>query len=467
MSDHLVARLKKDLFSLSDEMSEFCDKIKGGEKRIDDYNEFFKNPYKKNKDGSLYYNLPYTEEIIVEREIIPEKKNLIEPVSNNLLTENKSPFYQFFHNSIKTIQKLFNKKKKVSSLESLVVEKEIEEVKPIIEKKTILQEKNYLTEINDDKSFIMELVRYLEENNSFVLKNSKGEVLTGEYSGPQIKIYPDSNILISNASKDYKGFIKKLSDSSPSLVKDELGIIIKESYHGGFKNKDISNCSKTILGENPFLKRYPVDCVQGKSSSQLFKIINEFYDNEVNSISNFVDRNTLQMSYNAIKGNCEDAFNSFLGRAEDYLSEIKTEGKSPISRYLNHEDYKRWVAKTMMNICKNCKDNYRADKIITSTTMALNLVDEKNKHLIISADSDIGFYMDTFVKEIIPEYISESIIDILEKNHRKPSEFHVKALSEAVRGMYNLNMDDSNGQKLTLGLFYNPHIKELRKIEHS
>ena len=457
MSNHRISNWKKELFSLSDEMKNLHSLISVSEKLNNDYRIFFENPFRKNKDGSLYYNFPYTEEKVIEREVQREVK---QSIINDSKEETKSLLYHLFHHPLNSIKNLFNKKKENKSLENIIEDQVIES--PIFEKIKILEERNYVQDVEGDKDFILDLVRDAEAANSFVLKKSTGEVLNETYNGPKIILYADSNIKINNGIENYGGLVDRICESSSCFSGDILGIISQESNN--HQKKDISCLRESILGKNPFLRRCSLTESQKRSADKLFDILNQFYEREVSSINTYVERNTLGRSYYALKNVPEKLFNFFLTNSEDYLSESKTD--HGFLKYLNKEDYQKWVAKTMMNICKNNGENYRADKILTSTTMALNLIDDKNKHIIIYADSDINFYMDIFSKEILPEYLSQSIIEILKENKRDPSLGYVRALSDIARGTLNMAMRESyNGENISLGLVYNPYNQGFNNVE--
>ena len=453
---------KKDFFEFFDETGVFQKKIKDAEGRQRDYNSFFDDYFRKGNDDSLYYRLPYIDKVTIQEKILPEREKSIPDVKEATI-EKRSFFYRLFYNPLDLLKR---KKKKVESLDDIV--KEVKP-KPIFQEKTIFEERDYLEDYLGDEASIKEAIMILEKENSFVLKKSDGEVLTENYNGPQLVIYTDSNVEIDNNDHGYSGLVKRLCSSSDSIKCDVLGIIKEEAHGSGLKNRDLTYLPKSIFGKNPFMNRHPLNSNQVKSTDSLFKILNDFYKGEVASINSFVERNTLERSYHSIKGDSQKMFDSFLERAKDYCNEreiIQGNSNNLVSKdSLGSEEYLRWTAKTMINLCSGNGQNYRADKILASTTMALNLVDEKNKHLIFSADSDMDYYMNTFVNNILPRYVAKSVINVLEENERNPSDLYKRAVYDMANGALTLEQSDSTSEKISAGLYYNLTNKQFKEVQ--
>ena len=115
-------------------------------------------------------------------------------------------------------------------------------------------------------------------------------------------------------------------------------------------------------------------------------------------------------------------------------------------------------------------ENHLPDRYLTSTVLVKNLLDNENKHIIFSTDSDLVFYNEVFVNEILPEYFADTIIDtLIEKNYfRKEFINNKKQFSKKVQdymdhykiaikyAFINYLNNVTNEEKTSISLIYDP-----------
>lgn len=284
-----------------------------------------------------------------------------------------------------------------------------------------------------------ELENYLEEMKEYepyIFDNSIMDSASNTYQGPMINLHPDTNIELNLKMRNFLGQLK----THPGINKDLFTITKLETRSGGLRKMFGDQLPEALArGQQSLEKRCTNLSNNQRAEIQfLYDIISDFFADETTRIVELSEMNPRRSS--------EDLAGKF----------VKAKETNRNVQFL--EGYKRLVIKTIDKYRAGNKTNHIADKILTSACFGLNLINQRDKSILVSNDQDLITLSDLFYDNILPVYMARTVMNAIKLRNplfiKMPG--YEKRTIEAAREHIEWAKNNSDKDTITLGIIYVP-----------
>ena len=286
-------------------------------------------------------------------------------------------------------------------------------------------------------------VENLEEDwNPRVLDEKTRMVIPSEYFGPKIRLFKDSNVLIDQKARKYLNCLQ----SEPSIVQEVLEVIEHESKKGGLRRQFGNRVPKDISRGQVSLEKRCQDLLPSvqKEITIIYDIFHSLFKKEVDDIMIYHDKQRIKDPFTVAK--------KFVDQKRRHFS----------------FGYCKTVSKIIERCLEGDKINFIADRVLTAASFGFNFVENYDRAIAVSNDSDILNMFDFFYQEVLPAYMARSVMDAMRKkdpSYRNIERCYKKTVN-ASRKQIQWARDTFREDPLALGILYVPrenrvYVKEV------
>ncbi len=301
--------------------------------------------------------------------------------------------------------------------------------------KELYEEDNELLSVKPDR-----LERLLEEEGEKVMvyDRLRDKIFSPqerpEYSGPRIRLFPDSNILI---DRETRKKVKALANGE-EIVYDAPSFIKFESRRGGLKKRFRKNIPRTIWRGQKYLEKR-CDALSADTREQMdifYTILNHYFNREMKEIYRYSSKYSNM-------------------RPEEVASRfVEDRGKED-------EDYYNIVRKQVKKLReKNCM-NYIADRVLTALCFGFNIINDNDRSIVVSNDSDLKYMFRTLHEEVLPRYMFfSSLYTIKDKAGSLIPELMLDSETLFDTAKNNIDFYPKEQEERTAGILYSPRERK-------
>jgi hypothetical protein len=240
---------------------------------------------------------------------------------------------------------------------------------------------------------VPEMEEYASPNSLRVVDQKQWQELNSDYRGPVITLLPDSNMLINSTMRKFMGTLKEHLGVDYQL----LTIVNAERKKGGLRAVYGTEIPLAIQrGQESLEKRCGTMTPELHDElTVLYDIVEKYFGSEFEAMCKLIDTShnkkpeTLALNF----------------------AETRGREKQPI--------YVRMVEKIMEKHIAGNSVNYIADRVLAATCFAYNLVNQRNKAVVVSNDRDLISLFDLFYDEVLPRYMAKTALKAVKHRKRK------------------------------------------------
>ncbi len=279
-----------------------------------------------------------------------------------------------------------------------------------------------------------EYVANLDQDWHMSIRDTRtGYWLHDNYSGPKIRLFKDSNILIDGKARADLAYL----GLSPAIIDDVLTLVRYESQPGGLKKRFNGNIPEMMArGQASLEKRCRGLNPEVKAElTRLYDIFHSEFEKEVNAIMGYAD---------ARKGA------DLRGIAESFVAS---------KRRHYPMDYAKTVRKVIEKCNEGDRNNFIVDRVLTAASFGFNFVEERDRAVAISNDCDLINMFDFFYQQVLPTYMAETTLEAMKKDRAFMSLPGVRERTVAKAREQIEWARETFDDRLTLGVLYVPAEK--------
>jgi hypothetical protein len=274
-----------------------------------------------------------------------------------------------------------------------------------------------------------------------ILEERSGLILTNDYQGPKVLLFPDTNVVTESKLKE---FLRTL-EQSPGIECYVPPIVSWEMSWGGLQAKFGDNVPEAIKRGQSALERKckSLTSEQREELTIMFDVVGDYFRKQLRALFKVSDK-SKSVSPQTI--------------AEEFASSRDK---------LKDASYVRMLMKAVEHRRAGNSVNHIADTVLTTSCFGYNLVNGADRAVVVSNDRDLIALFNLFYDEILPRHMARTTIAAMKQ--RKPYLLKVPGYGEkmvrAAREHINWAKEDPSVPNFAAGVLYVPIERRFYKKE--